>query len=150
MFDRSVTAAVALVLAATSVGAQTATQKSARDKAAGSAAPSQKSTIQYNPAIMQPRFVTLGGCVQHKDDYILTDATIAGQGEKGQPQPAPATTYKLEGLSGARLTLFVGKRVEVTGVYQAGTATAGAAGEPLARFEATNVNGVEGTCPTVN
>jgi hypothetical protein len=137
MFDRSLAAAAALVLAATPVGAQTASQK-------------PQIPEKFTPAIMQPRFVVLGGCLQHKNDFILTDAVVAGQGENAKPQPAPATTYKVEGLSSARLSLFVGKRVEVSGVYQPPAPAAKGGAEGVARFEATNVNPAEGTCPVAN
>jgi hypothetical protein len=152
-----------IVLAATSLAGQLAAQKPAPAKAPPATqkpspaktppAPPQTPAGQYVPAILQPRVVTLTGCLQHKTDYLLTEAMIAAASEKEKPQPAPSATYRLEGLSGARLSLLVGKRVEVTGTYQAAAPAAkGAkpdAGGP-ARFEATNANAVEGSCAAGN
>ena len=59
---------------------------------------------------MQEKMVTVSGCLKGWPDWELTDATLAGQKDK--------TTYKLEGISGARLSLFVGKRVEATGAVK--------------------------------
>src|SRR5256885_5310997 len=66
----------------------------------------QKAQSPYVPAIMQ-KTVTVAGCLKRDPDWELTDATVAGQKDKA--------TYKLEGISAARLSLFVGKRIEATG-----------------------------------
>jgi hypothetical protein len=143
MSDRILTA-VALVLGASSLAAQAPTQKPAPVKPA---APAQ--TSPYTPAIMQPRLVTLVGCLQQKGTYILVDAAVAPPSEKEKPSPAPAPSYLIEGLSAARLSLLVGKRVTINGAYQeAPTGKGSAAGTTtLPRFEATNATEVAGgTC----
>lgn len=142
MSDRLLTA-VALVLTASTLAAQAPAQKPAPVKPA---APAE--TLPYKPAIMQPRLVTLTGCLQQKGNYILVDAAVAPATEKEKPTPASASSYQIEGLSGARLSLLVGKRVNINGVYQeapvgkGGTTNANA----LPRFEATNATEVEGAC----
>jgi hypothetical protein len=78
----------------------------------------------------------VSGCLTRGSDWELTDATLAGQQNK--------TTYKLEGISGARLSLFVGKRIEATGALQGEVRTGG---KNLPRFEATAVQEATGTCP---
>jgi hypothetical protein len=137
--------AVALVLSASSLAAQTPTQKPAPVKPA---APAQ--TSPYVPAIMQQRLVTLVGCLQQKGTYILVDAAVAPPSEKEKPAPAPAPSYQIEGLSGARLSLLVGKRVTINGAYQeSNPGKGGAAGtSALPRFEATNASEAAGTCPS--
>jgi hypothetical protein len=97
----------------------------------------QKTENRYVPAIMQEKLVTLAGCLKRDPDWQLTDATLAGQKDK--------TTYKLEGISPARLSLFVGKRVEATGALQEVGKTA--TGKNLPRFEATAVQETTGSCP---
>jgi hypothetical protein len=126
MFKRSLVV-VTLVLAAQTLAAQAPT-----------------------PAIMHERMLTLSGCLQRNPDWSLTDATLAGQKE--------TATYKLEGIGEARLLVLVGKKVEATGAIvgpgkpAAGPApsgvkpTAGGAGHPLPRFEATAVREVAATC----
>jgi hypothetical protein len=115
-----------------------AAPKSAAPKSpAKSATPQpQNPENRYVPAIMQPKLLTVSGCLKRDSDWELTDATLAGQQNK--------TTYKLEGISGARLSLFVGKRIEATGALQ-GEARTG--GKNLPRFEATAVQEATGTCP---
>jgi hypothetical protein len=98
--------------------------------------PSQKAQSPYVPAIMQ-KTVTVAGCLKRGTDWELTDATVAGQKDKA--------TYKLEGISPARLSLFVGKRIEATGAL-AGDGKP-AAGKNLPRFEATAVKEAAGGCP---
>ena len=147
MFHRTL-AGVALVLAAVPLGAQSPTQKPAPAKVTPS---TQGGATPYVPAIMRPRMVLLTGCLQHKEDYVLTEATLAEQGGKEGAQaesaPAPAPAYRLEGISAARLSMLVGKRVQVSGAYQGGdqTKSPGADGTPP-RFEATNVTEIEGAC----
>jgi hypothetical protein len=140
MFDRTLTA-VALVLCAVSVAAQAPAEKPAPVKPAPS-----PQTLPYSPAILQPRQVTLTGCLQQKGTYILVDAAVAPATAKEKPTPAPASSYQIEGLSGARLSMLVGKRVTINGAYQ--EASRGKAGTPgstaLPRFEATNANEAEG------
>ncbi|HEY3045049.1 MAG TPA: hypothetical protein VGJ39_13540 [Vicinamibacterales bacterium] len=104
--------------------------------AAAQPAASQPANAQnrYVPAIMQEK-ITVTGCVKQGADWELTDATRAGQQGK--------TTYKLEGLSGARLSLFVGKRVEAAGALQVDGKTTG---KSLPRFEATAVKETTGSC----
>jgi hypothetical protein len=97
----------------------------------------QKAENRYVPAIMQPKLVTVTGCLKRDSDWELTEASLAGQQDKAN--------YKLEGISGARLSLFVGKRIEATGALQGGTKTAD--GKNLPRFEATAVQEATGTCP---
>jgi hypothetical protein len=100
-------------------------------------APPQPTKTQsvYVPAIMQDK-MTIAGCLKHGSDWELTDATIAGQKDKA--------TYKLEGISAARLSLFVGKRIEVTGALQ--DKSKPATGKTLPRFEATAVQEATGNC----
>jgi hypothetical protein len=129
----------ALALAATTLAAQAPKPTPAAPKpATGAAQPaaSQPPNAQnrYVPAIMQEK-ITVTGCVKQGADWELTDATLAGQQSK--------TTYKLEGLSGARLSLFVGKRVEATGALQVDGKTTG---KSLPRFEATAVKETTGSC----
>ena len=101
------------------------------------------------PAIMQERMTTLTGCLQRQPDWVLTDATFAGQKE--------AATYRLEGIGEARLLVLVDKKVEATGAIvdaarppashaPAGTPAAGGTGQPLPRFEATAVREVAPAC----
>jgi len=123
---------VALALATATVTAQTpkpatAAAKPATTSAKGSAGP-QGGENRYVPAIMQPKLVTVTGCLKRGSDWELTDATLAGQQNKA--------TYKLEGISGARLSLFVGRRIEATGALQDDGKTTG---KSLPRFEATAV-----------
>ena len=97
---------------------------------------SQKAQNRYVPAIMQEKMITLAGCLKLDPDWELTDATVAGEKDKA--------TYKLEGISAARLSLFVGKRIQATGVFQdEGKA---ATGKNLRRFEATAVREATGSC----
>jgi hypothetical protein len=144
MFDRSLTI-VALVLfslgGATGLAAQGPTQKPAAKPA-----PPPAQTSPYVPAIMQPRMVTLNGCLQQKEGYILTQATVPAASAKEKEEPAPSSSYTLEGLSSARLSLLVGKRVTVTGAYLDAPATGAAATKAGVRFEATNVTEAEGAC----
>jgi hypothetical protein len=140
MFERSLLSA-ALILAATSVAAQSGAQKPTPGR---TQAPS--ASVPYQPAIMQPRMVTLVGCLQHKQDYILTEAMVQGQNEKAPAQAAPAAAYKIEGLSSARLVLLVNKRVEVIGAYQEPVKGAAAGTTSLARFEAANINELADSC----
>ena len=123
---------VALALATATVTAQTPKPTTAAPKpataAAKPAAESQGGQNRYVPAIMQPKLVTVTGCLKRGTDWELTDATLAGQQTKA--------TYKLEGISGARLSLFVGKRIEATGALQDDGKTTG---KSLPRFEATAV-----------
>jgi hypothetical protein len=129
---------VALALATATVTAQapkptTAAPKPATATAKPAAEPPTGQN-RYVPAIMQLKLVTVTGCLKRGSDWELTNATLAGQQTK--------TTYKLEGISGARLSLFVGKRVEATGALQDDGKTTG---KSLPRFEATAVQ--EPTAP---
>ena len=138
---------VALALATTTLAAQSskptapATPKigaqkpaTAAPKPAAPAAP--KVQNRYVPAVMQAKMITIAGCLKHGADWQLTDATIAGQKDKA--------TYKLEGISAARLSLFVGKRIEATGALQDGGAPA--TEKNPQRFEATAVQEATGSC----
>jgi hypothetical protein len=118
MFGRSLCSA-ALVLAATSLAAQTATPKATEPPPASRAGGDL-------PAIMQERTTTISGCLQKNQDWVLTGATLANQKE--------AATYKLEGIGDARLALFENKRIEATGVTHpaGGTAPASAGAKPAA------------------
>jgi len=97
--------------------------------------PSGKGQNPYVPAIMQ-KTVTVAGCLKHDPDWELTDATVTGQKDKA--------TYKLEGISSARLALFLGKRIEATGALQDDGKPA--TGKNLPRFEATAVKEATGSC----
>ena len=128
---------VALALATVTLAAQApkpATAAAKPKNAPTTAAPksatpsSQKAQNQYLPAIMQ-KTVTVAGCLKRDPDWELTDATVAGQKDKA--------TYRLEGISPARLSLFVGKRIEATGALQ--EAGKSATGKSLPRVEATAV-----------
>jgi hypothetical protein len=150
MFGRSL-CSVALVLAATSLAAQTATPKATQ--------PPPASTGGDLPAIMQERTTTISGCLQKNQDWVLTGATLANQKE--------TATYKLEGIGDARLALFENKRIEATGVThpaagpgKAAAASTGAkpaapgakpapasAAKALPIFEATAVKEGTGACP---
>jgi hypothetical protein len=130
----------ALVLAVATLTAQAPKPATAAKKPAPAAtkpAPQpQKTQNRYVPAIMQEKMITLSGCLKHDPDWELTDATVAGQKDKA--------TYKLEGISAARLSLFVGKRIDATGALQdEGTP---ARGRSLPRFEATAVQEATGNC----
>lgn len=132
---------VALVLATAPLGAQASKPKATPSKPATApakpaAAPPARSADRYVPAIMQQKLVTVAGCLKHDPDWELTDATLAGQQNKAN--------YKLEGISGARLSLFVGKRIEATGALQEEGKTTG---KNLPRFEATSVQEATGSCP---
>jgi hypothetical protein len=96
----------------------------------------QKTENRYVPAIMQEKMVTLAGCLKRDSDWELTDATLGDQKDKA--------TYKLEGISAARLSLFVGKRVQATGALQ--DDGKGGSGKNLPRFEATAVQEATGSC----
>ncbi len=80
--------------------------------------------------------VTITGCLKRGAEWQLTDATISGQKDKA--------TYRLEGISAARLSLFVGQRVEATGALQDEGAPATTKNPP--RFEATAVQEATGSC----
>ncbi len=154
---------VALVLATISLAAQTSkpasstqkpsqatksdTQTQSAAKTAKPAAPSSPASSRYVPAIMQQRMTTLSGCLrQTKEEYTLTEAKVAQQGDVAQPaNAAAAASYQLEGISPARLSMLVGKRVNVTGAFQA-EAKAGAAAKQAPRFEATAVVEASGSC----
>jgi hypothetical protein len=150
MFGRSLCSA-ALVLAATTLGAQTATPNKPQP------APDAVRAGGDLPAIMQERTTTISGCLQKNQDWVLTGATLANQKE--------TATYKLEGIGDARLALFENKRIEATGVTHpaagakpAGAASAGAKPAPagarptaasskaLPVFEATAVKEGTGGC----
>ena|SRR5437868_9622639 len=96
----------------------------------------QKTENRYVPAVMQEKMVTVSGCLKRDPDWELTDATLGDQKDKA--------TYKLEGISAARLSLFVGKRIQATGALQDEVKTAG--GKNLPRFEATAVQETTGSC----
>jgi len=143
---------VALALATTvSLGAQapksavSARKKTAAAAAANVAKPSARheASTRYVPAIMQQKMTTLSGCLQHGQDYTLTNAKISQQGDVAQAtDAAPAAAgYKLEGISPARLSILVGKHVDVTGAFQEDPK---AAATP--RFEATAVQESAGSC----
>ena len=154
---------VALVLATVSLAAQTSkpasstqkpsqatksdTQTQNSAKTAKPAAPASPASSRYVPAVMQQRMTTLNGCLrQTNQEYSLTDAKVSQQGDVAQSGTAPAaTSYKLEGISPARLSMLVGKRVNATGAFQA-EAKAGAAAKQAARFEATAVVEATGSC----
>ena len=130
---------VALALATATLAAQAPkpATAAARPKPAPKTAtpPSEKGQKPYVPAIMQ-KTVTVAGCLKHDPDWELTDATVTGQKDKA--------TYKLEGISSARLSLFVGKRIEATGALQDDGKPA--TGKNLPRFEATAVKEATGSC----
>jgi len=155
---------VALVVATATLAAQAPKPKTAATKPTAPAAkPAQAQPANggYVPAVMQQRMTTLTGCLQHTEDYTLTNAAVAQQGDapaggatapKAAAQPAaaaapaeaaaPAAAYKLEGISPARLSLLVGKRVQVTGAFQ--DQGKGTTGKSLPRFEATAVQEATG------
>jgi hypothetical protein len=137
---RQTLCSVAVALATATLAAQAqkpATTPRKQPAAAPKAATqAQKTDTPYVPAIMQEKMVTVAGCLKRDPDWELTDATLGDQKEKA--------TYKLEGISGARLSLFVGKRVQATGALQDGGKPAG--GKNLLRFEATAVQEATGTC----
>ena len=129
---------VALALAAATLAAQAPkpATAAAKPKAAPTATPqSEKAQSPYVPAIMQ-KTVTVAGCLKHDSDWELTDATVTGQKDKA--------TYKLEGISSARLSLFVGKRIEATGAIQDDGKPV--TGKNLKRFEATAVKEATAGC----
>ena len=130
---------MALALATATLGAQAPTPKTAGKPAAAApktAAPQPpKGENRYVPAIME-KSVTVAGCLKGGPDWELTDATLAGQKDK--------TTYKLEGIGEARLSLFVGKRIQATGALQDEGKPATA--KSLPRFEATAVQEATGSC----
>ena len=130
---------VALALATSTLAAQAPkpATAAAQPKPAPKTAtpPSGKGQSPYVPAIMQ-KTVTLAGCLKQDPDWELTDATVTGQKDKA--------TYKLEGISSARLSLFVGKRIEATGALQDDGKPA--TGKSLPRFEATAVKEATGSC----
>ena len=152
MFGRSFCCAVLVLaaLATTTLGAQTAapakTQPAATPHGTGD---------RYVPAIMQERTMTVTGCLQKNQGWVLTGATLAGQKD--------TATYKLEGIGDARLALFEGKRIEVTGAMPFASASAGgppktaaappatasasaSASKSLTVFEATAVKAATGAC----
>ena len=144
MFGRILCSA-ALVLVATTLGAQTTTPSQSKP------APDAVRAGGDLPAIMQERTTTISGCLQKNQDWVLTGATLANQKE--------AATYKLEGIGDARLALFENKRIEATGVTHpaggskpAGASAAGAkpaaasASKALPVFEATAVKEGTGAC----
>src|SRR4051812_31000444 len=96
-------------LATTPLRAQTA----APAKTAPAATP-RTTADRYVPAIMQERTTTVTGCLQKNQGWVLTGATLAGQKD--------TATYTLAGLGDARLALFEGKKVEVTGAMSAAPA----------------------------
>jgi len=130
---------VALALATATLAAQAPkpTTAAAQPKPAPKTATpkSEKSQNPYVPAILQ-KTITVAGCLKHDPDWELTDATVTGQKDKA--------TYKLEGISSARLSLFVGKRIEATGALQDDGKPA--TGKNLPRFEATAVKEATGSC----
>jgi hypothetical protein len=166
---------VALAVATATLAAQAPKPKTAATKPTAPAAkptPAQPTAGGYVPAIMQQRMTTLTGCLQHTQDYTLTNATVAQQGDApggaatgpkvaaapaaaarpAAAAPAPAApaaaapaaaAYKLEGISPARLSLLIGKRVQVTGAFQDQGKTTTA--KSLPRFEATAVLEATGT-----
>jgi hypothetical protein len=131
---------MALALAAATAAAQ-APKPTTASPAPTTAAPKtstpqpQKGENLYTPAIVQKQ-VTVSGCLKHGSDWELTDATLAGQEQK--------STYKLEGIGEARLSLFVGKRIQATGALQ--DEGKPVTGKRLPRFEATAVKEDTGTC----
>jgi hypothetical protein len=157
---------VALAAATATLGAQAPKPKTTATKPTAPAAkPAQPQPAAggYVPAIMQQRMTTLTGCLQHAQDYTLTNATVSQQGDVAggataaapaaaapaagapavaAPAASAATAYKLEGISGARLSLLVGKRVQVTGAFQDQGKTGTA--KTLPRFEATAVQEATG------
>jgi hypothetical protein len=129
---------MALALAAGALAAQTA------QKPKPSPPPAQQgSTVQHAPAIMQPRLARLTACLQEKNGYILTEVKIV---EQGATTVEPAPVYRVEGISGARLSVLVGKRVEVQGAFRPAPAAAKTKAEEQPRFEAINVTEVSGEC----
>ena len=129
--------ALALATAALAAQAPKPTTAATQSKPAPKTATPQPEKAQspYVPAIMQ-KTVTVVGCLKHDPDWELTDATVTGEKDKA--------TYKLEGISPARLSLFVGKRIEATGALQDGGKPA--TGKHLPRFEATAVKEATGSC----
>jgi|SRR6476646_19126 hypothetical protein len=129
---------VALALATATLAAQAPKPASKPSAPAAKPPAAQPAPDQnrYVPAIMQQKLITVTGCLKRGTDWELTDATLAGQQTKA--------TYKLQGISGARLSLFEGKRIEATGALQdeAKTTT-----KSLPRFEATAVQEATGSCP---
>jgi hypothetical protein len=131
--------ALALALGTATLSAQTPkpTTSSAKPATPAPKTATQQSekTQRYVPAVTQQK-VTVTGCLKHDSDWKLTDASLAGKQEK--------TTYKLEGIGDARLSLFVGKRIQAAGALQ--DEDKPAAGKSLPRFEATAVQEATGTC----
>jgi hypothetical protein len=155
---------VALAMATATLAAQAPKPKTATTKPTAPAAKpaqAQPATGGYVPAIMQQRMTTLTGCLQHTQDYTLTNATVAQQGDVARgggaapaapaaatpaataPAAPAAAAYKLEGISPARLSLLIGKRVQVIGAFQDQGKTTTA--KSLPRFEATAVQEATGT-----
>lgn len=131
---------MALALATATLAAQapkptTASQKPTAAAPKTAAPQTQKDQNRYVPAIEQ-KLVTVSGCLKRGSDWELTDATIADQKEKA--------TYKLEGIGEARLSLFVGQRIQATGALEDGGKSV--TGKTLPRFEATAVKEATGTC----
>ncbi len=121
MFRRSLS--VALVLATTTLGAQTTAPNATQQPAAPGGAP-RAAALRYVPAILQERMITITGCLQNNEGWVLTGATLAGQQEAG--------TYKLLGIADARLALFEGKRIEATGALPLAGKAASPAASPTA------------------
>jgi len=180
---RQIVFGIALVLTTASLTAQApkSTAPKPASPATKSATPSatKPAASGYVPAIMQQRMTMLTGCLQHDQDYTLTNAAVARQGDVGAggaaassggaraasgAKPAAATdapaseassaaapaavtaippALRLEGISPARLSILVGKRVEVTGAFQGDIKTTG---KEMPRFEATAVVEATGNC----
>jgi hypothetical protein len=148
---------VALVLASTILNAQAPKPAPSAHKpttpTTKPAAPSQAppASDRYVPAIMQQRMTTLTGCLQYSQDYTLTNATVSKQGDVALAAGGAPKSFRLEGISPARLSVLVGKRVEVTGAFQddarpGGAHPAAGAAKSLPRFEAIAVAESSGSC----
>jgi hypothetical protein len=144
MTTRNVLPAIFVFLATASLVAQTAPGSQPRKaapartavKAAAPANPA-KAAGGALPAVAQEHLITIRGCLQHDHDYMLTN--VSASDEDKSASASLASSYRLEGLSDARLSLLVGQRVDVTGAPRATDSASVTAKTPAGApwFEAT-------------
>ena len=142
MYDRLLTA-VALVLTASSLAAQAPAQKPAPVKPA---APARRCRI-HPPSCSRAWSLSPAAC-NRKGTTSWSTRLSPRRRKRRSRRLRRCLQYQIEGLSGARLSLLVGKRVNINGVYQEAPAGKGGTtnANALPRFEATNATEVEGVC----
>ena len=164
----------AALLFGTAVFAQTSQPRTQTGEAARQATTDERVTVvgcvqreeDYRRAHNMPRGGAVGTGVGAGDEFVLVSASMAGRPTGTAGRTANETEFELTGPAEAKLTQYVGKRVEIAGslkpvaVDASGRPTGGTtAGRPpqgvdvtsedlkLRELEVGSVRSASGTCP---